>query len=263
MGILNPWAVTFMRWGQEKKIDLWDGKPGKVFVLGEQGLGDEIMQASILSELTRTNDVVLEAEPRLVEVFSRSFPQIEVIERRDLKAERDGKCIAMADLQRFYRRKSVHFPRVPFLVPDAGRVAYWRNVLRDLGPPPHIGIAWKARHGELDPDQLKTGTWVSLQYDDPDAIMDGKKDFADQINLIAALDKVQSVTQTVVHAAGSVGTDCDVILDPRGFVENNLDHPWYYHGGEYMSWYPINVYRNVNEWQTKVGLRTQKIAASA
>ena len=258
----NPWAETFLRFGEQKKIDLWDGKPGKVYVLGEQGVGDEIMFSSVLPDLIKTNEVVFECEERLVNVFKRSF-DIEVKPRESLKVERDGKCIALADLSRFYRRSRDHFPRIPYIIPDAGRVAYWRDFLRGLGPPPYIGIAWKARHGQLDPYQLvDTGTYISLQYGEEIDIprpVDPITDFEDQINLIAALDQVRSVTQTVVHVAGSLGVECDAILDPRGFKDNNLNHPWYYHSGEYMEWYPVNVFRSIEEWQDQ---KTLKIEAT-
>jgi hypothetical protein len=50
-----------------------------LLVWREQGLGDEIMFASMLDELRSIDGkVILECEPRLVEVFQRSFPEFVV-----------------------------------------------------------------------------------------------------------------------------------------------------------------------------------------
>ena len=60
----------------------WDGKPrdGKtVLVTAEQGIGDQIMFASLIPELAaKKGTVILETEPRLVPLFARSFPRVTV-----------------------------------------------------------------------------------------------------------------------------------------------------------------------------------------
>ncbi|KAA0588522.1 tetratricopeptide repeat protein (plasmid) [Azospirillum oryzae] len=61
------------------RIPAWDGgdPAGKtVLVWREQGVGDELMFSACYADLiARAGRVVLECEPRLVELFARSFPQ--------------------------------------------------------------------------------------------------------------------------------------------------------------------------------------------
>jgi hypothetical protein len=207
-------------------------------------------------------------QPTLRSIFERSF-RIKTGDRVDLKElpEPDGNtyAVAFADLLRFYRREKGHFPRKPFLKPDPERVEYWKKELEKLGDRKKIGIAWKSRHGHLDPVSLmrEDAIYINLQYtgvphwsekdkeekreeyekylNHTKAVPNGVIDFGPEITspgasenkfaLIAALDEVRSVTQTVVHMAGAVGTKCLAIRPPRhtGEVNNIL---WYYPLGE-------------------------------
>ena len=57
----------------------WDGSrvSGALLVWGEQGVGDQVLYAGMIPELVgRADKVVLEVEPRLVELFARSFPEV-------------------------------------------------------------------------------------------------------------------------------------------------------------------------------------------
>jgi len=73
---------------------LWDGQPlshesqespdpqppARLFLWAEQGIGDEIMFASILPEVIQTGvRVTLECHPRLRPLFARSFPALDLI----------------------------------------------------------------------------------------------------------------------------------------------------------------------------------------
>ncbi|NIV32934.1 MAG: hypothetical protein GWN58_26865, partial [Anaerolineae bacterium] len=59
---------------------LADLKPGKtVVVYGEQGMGDEIMFLSCLQNIIDTGaEVILDCHPRMVTLFHRSFPDLEI-----------------------------------------------------------------------------------------------------------------------------------------------------------------------------------------
>jgi ADP-heptose:LPS heptosyltransferase len=48
--------------------------------LGRAGAGDQILYASMIPDLReRAPSIIIEAETRLVPLFARSFPEIEVI----------------------------------------------------------------------------------------------------------------------------------------------------------------------------------------
>ena len=60
----------------------WDGTPvDNLLILGEQGLGDEILFMSCLNDV-RAKNITVECDKRLVPVFSRSFPDVEFIGRK-------------------------------------------------------------------------------------------------------------------------------------------------------------------------------------
>jgi tetratricopeptide (TPR) repeat protein len=151
----------------EHGLPHWDGsrlKQRRLLVTAEQGVGDQIMFASMIGEMDR---VILECEPRLVSLFVRSFPDATV---RPWDAETKGgttttrygwlktvggaNCaIEMGSLPRFLRPALDTFPSPhAYLVPDTDEVSRWRQ---HFGPAPKIGICWRSG---------KTGGHRALQY---------------------------------------------------------------------------------------------------
>ena len=176
----------------------WDGDPCRLLVLAEQGLGDEIMYASCLSELALQNGwqhgITVECDPRLFDVYRLSFPHIHFIDRfrddkgtsklldGDYKKDEYDAFIPLGSVPTLYRRKATEFPGKPYLITPAPLVS-WITEL----PKPWIGISWQARQGHIDPremmnvhpldsraDNTSQGTYISLQYDaDPPDDMRG------------------------------------------------------------------------------------------
>jgi hypothetical protein len=247
----SDWSVTFQGWnGYANPLPKWMGqKVDRLLVLGEQGIGDEILFASCIPELIVRlghKAVVFHTYPRLIPIMERSF-RIECLPRKNLSDYTDGDAVvALGDLLMFYRRHPSHFPRKPYLKPDPQRVEYWKQRLSELGDKPKIGIAWRARHGRVDPESLMTedATYINLQYlKQPDGKWEEKlpegvvdlgldplEDLNDQFNLVAALDRVVTVTQTVSHVCGAIGKECLVIRPPKGTGEVN-NSLWYYGTG--------------------------------
>lgn len=245
----------------------WDGTPldGKeLLVWGEQGIGDEFMGVGMLPDVMRCGGrCVLECEPRLVDLFARSFPNVTVVPRqtpphpRTLKADRQ---IALFSLARYFRNEASDFPRGrPHLVPDPARVEHWRSWLGGLGPGKTVGLVWKTRlslwqHRRSFPslDQLNAiletpgVVFVNLQYDDyaedieamrrqtgvtihcPEGI-DLTNDLDDVAALTFALDGVVGNMTSVVPLAGAVGRPSWMLVHPS-FGEKtycHFDHlPW-------------------------------------
>jgi tetratricopeptide (TPR) repeat protein len=149
----------------------WDGAPLKrkrLLVTAEQGVGDQIMFASLIGELlARGDNIILECEPRLAPLFARSFPDATV--KPSQMETRAGITTAhygwlknagganlatpMGSLPKFLRGDLSRFPHPHrYLVPDANEVAIWRAVFANG---PHIGICWRSG---------KSGGARSLQY---------------------------------------------------------------------------------------------------
>ncbi len=132
-------------------------------LIGEQGLGDEILFANaipdVLGALGPEGRLILAVEPRLATLMKRSFPAAEIIPHATLRIEHHTVRTIMRDagwagvdlwaplaapLRRF-RRTLEDFPdRRAFLVPDPDRVAHWDGVLSALGPERKVGLVWKS-----------------------------------------------------------------------------------------------------------------------
>lgn len=235
----------------------WDGKPvDKLLILGEQGLGDEIMFVSCLDSVP-AKQITLECEPRLETVFQRSFPDIEVIGRKDLldtswaTGRQWDAQVLLGDLPTWYRRKPQDFPKSPYLYADALDARY-------IG---RVGVSWKGRQGGFDPAYFPSDG-LSIQYGVEDhpfekAELDLNDDIDGLFSLIAGLEKVISVPTTVAHIAGSMGIPVDLILPPIGLKHGGFDENvnsalnWRLnrYSGDYL-WHPeTTLYRSMKDYE--------------
>lgn len=135
----------------------WDGTPGKtVVVYGEQGIGDEIMFASMLPDAIRDcKEVVFECHTRLKELFKNSFPVDCYGTREDPQItwmhdpqgqpvyQVDAK-ISIGDLGRLYRKKLADFPGKRYITPTPASNLRAANILNSVftDEKPVIGINW-------------------------------------------------------------------------------------------------------------------------
>ena len=182
-------------------LPLWNGNRAeglKLLVTAEQGIGDQLMFASLIPELAAILArngcrVVLEAEPRLVPLFARSFPGVCVrpAKLRSLSGQLFAyydwlqacggadAAIAIGSLPRRLRQAISDFPaRQSYLVPAAGEKALWTAWLREAGKGPFAGLCWRSgtlgglRNLQYAPLEAWAAfirdlpaTPVSLQYD--------------------------------------------------------------------------------------------------
>jgi Tfp pilus assembly protein PilF len=87
----DAWTNYEARWGLPTLIrrpftqDKWSGQPlagKKLLVWGEQGVGDEVMYASMISDvLTLGANITFEMDARLGPLFTRSFPEVKCVAR--------------------------------------------------------------------------------------------------------------------------------------------------------------------------------------
>lgn len=146
------------------KAPLWRGEAldGKrILIVGEQGLGDELMFANILPDMVQavgSGKLQIAVDPRLVRLFKRSFPSADIGTYEDTKLE--GKPVRVFQWARangdpdyyapmgtplqFLRKRISDFPQRPFLKADPEKTAAFRARLERLGPGPHVGICWRS-----------------------------------------------------------------------------------------------------------------------
>lgn len=239
---------------------LWNGAAppsGKLLVWNEQGVGDEVMFAGLIPDVQRTGvPCVLECAPRLVPLFARSFPGVEVVARRA-----DGEVAAQipsGSLPRLFRPTLESFTatRSPYLTADPAR----RDALRARYADGRrlVGLTWSTCNREngwmrtLDPAALAPlletpgVRWVCLQYGDPDAMaremapvapgllidreIDQLADLDAFAAQVAAMDLVVTIDNSTAHFAGALGVPTWVLLphvaDWRWLLERE-DSPWY------------------------------------
>jgi len=130
----------------------WEGDPlqgKKLLVTAEQGLGDEIMFASTIPDLSKEDgEIMLQCDPRLAALYQRSFPGINIlgVDRKDIDVAMDVDYEnAIGDLPRFYRRTLDSFPvRDGYLEADPQKIAEWRKELDKLGEGLKIGLCWSS-----------------------------------------------------------------------------------------------------------------------
>jgi len=252
--------------------DEWMGEPDKTVVIyREQGLGDEIMFASMLPDVLKTNKVILESHPRLETLFKKAFPDIKVYGTRDQRevkwADDFDYQISIGSLGRLYRRKKEDFPGTPYLVADP----------LPKGQKFRVGISWTGglKAGRIRTREIPLAWWksildndcefVSLQYTDcSDAIAAVNRlgydiremdeyvkahDYYDTARLVQSCDLVISCCTSVIHLAGALGVPCWVMTPNKPAWRYGIKGP--------MPWYrSVRLYRqpagNSDMWRNVV-----------
>lgn len=240
-----------------------DSVDGPLLVSGEQGLGDQILYASMLPDLsTRVRKITVEVEPRLVPLFVRSFPGIDVVARGT--EFYDGPVAAhihMGSLGRHLRPDWQSFPRYEngFLRCDSALSGRLRERLADGRKV--VGLSWASKNLRFGSDKsaqlhdfagilcLPGCRFIDLQYGDtrvereavqqdlgvaierlPD--IDNFSDIDGLASLIAACDIVVTVSNTTAHLAGALGKET-YLLVPTGrarmwcWFRDRDDSPFY------------------------------------
>ncbi|MCS5699178.1 tetratricopeptide repeat protein [Cyanobium sp. FGCU-52] len=216
----------------------------RLLVWGEQGVGDQILFATMLPEvLELVPEVTLRADLRLQPLLQRSLPALRFADPAAPLEESAWEAqIALGSLGRHLRRQLGDFlaHRAPFLQADPQRCAALRE---QLAPGGRLvcGISWASRGADLAwrksiPLEALAGALhgpdvqlVSLQYgpvtDDLQALrtatgievleaeaVDTLNDLDDLAALVSACDLVVSISNTTVHLAGALGTPTWALL---------------------------------------------------
>lgn len=249
----------------------WDGTPlaanSALLIIGEQGLGDEIMFSSCYGDaIERAKHCVIECEPRLARLFARSFPDARIVGQPRhsanpaIASSREIACqVHAGSLPRFFRRTTDAFPvHSGYLQADPVRVEHWRVRLRAHGATRWVGVSWSGglNHTHRSIRSIPPAPFaellrvpglgfVSLQHDDDGSeaaqiavragahvhvFKDVLADLDETAALMKALDGVLSVCSTVVHLAGALGVPTLVLTPARAewrYLQQGTRLPWY------------------------------------
>lgn len=286
----NNWGMAPTCHGQ-LDIPYWSGedlRDKNVLIWTEQGPGDEILLGSMLGNIAEhAKSVTLACSPRLAPVFSESFSDFEIVKmangrlpkkelrRMDLQA-------SLTEIGANLRPQIEQFPdpAAYLKVDQKRRETFCQKYAPGQTGKPIIGVSW--RSGSKDASNQKSSSltqweqilkehdafWVDLQYGDTAAersalyertgitlihepSVDPLRDIYGFTQQVAAMDLVVSTSNTTVHVAGGVGTECWTLV-PKG-----TGRPWYWFLDRPDSlWYPsMRLYR-----QSRAGSWTEPLS---
>jgi hypothetical protein len=228
-------------------LPFWDGEGitnKKIVFRRVHSPTDEILYASIFKELIEDGfNFVIESDKRLVDLFARSFPGVEVIPR--LEDEPHPRLLEddiyfqanYSDSFELYRNNLNKFPNHSgYLIADPEKVAFWDNYFQQFGDKPRIGISWGSKSQGRFANRMITKltqwapilsvedvSFINLQYGPVDEDLAWAADALDSeihvipnvdiyddleslAAIIKSLDLVIAAPNINAHMAGAVGT---------------------------------------------------------
>lgn len=237
---------------------VWDGRSkGSVLLVGEEGIGERIMFASMVKDVIDAGATPLiemtSGFERFAPWFQRSFPKLKIC--RGGETYKIDYHINIGDLGAMFRRRLKDFPKHRgYMSWDKDRSAHFR---RRLSPGPIIGLSYKslANAGPHKSIPLKDlwpilrvpgATFVDLQYQGTEAErnahapllnhlpdLDLIKDMDGVAALIGACDLVITVSSVAAHMAGAMGKPVWT------FIPGRAGRMWFWGvSGEDSPWYP-------------------------
>ncbi len=249
---------------------LWSGEPLKgktLLVWGEEGIGEEILYATMIPDLIALGaQVILLCAPRLRNLFQRSFPEIQCMARedavnpKDMDIKADYHCAA-GDLSRLLRPEMAAFVgQSPILRADPAQTEALKRKYKSLGDGPLVGVAWHSKNLQIgweksielldlltvfesrrlvlidlqygdtqaERNAFEAATGISLIHDETIDQMQDLDGFAAQV---AAMDLVVSISNTTVHMAGGLGVPTWTLLSSAPLWR-------WFQGQDECRWYP-------------------------
>ena len=219
---------------------------GRVLLWAEQGIGDEILFASLIPDLyERVDQLIIKADERLIPLFKRSFSPriIYVNNNHSIDEEKYDFHIAMGSLLKFFRnnKEDIKKSKKKYLNVNKEKSNRFRNKIKDLGLNNKIiGISWKSNstineNKSLSLEQFILGIYspnvcfVNLQYGDNKFEINNIKEkhnihiicleevdiynnIDDLAALINACDIVVSIENMLFSLVGAIGIESKILL---------------------------------------------------
>jgi hypothetical protein len=226
---------------------MWSGakKNNRLLVWAEQGIGDQILFASMLRELEQfPQQIIVSIDKRLIQIFTRSFPSYLFVDRNEhIDEVLYDEQIPICSLGQFFRRQVSDFRSVdiPYLYENPINLASIGSTL-NFSSKIKCGISWKSHNPLLGNDKsiplvdilkildLKSTHYINLQYGDTSEeinLLDNKfkelifsvpnidnlNDIDGLLSIINACDVIITVCNSTAHLAGAAGKEV-LLLTP-------------------------------------------------
>ena len=261
-----------------KKLPLWS--PNKIYksvlVLGEQGLGDEIMFFPLLKNLFKNNlKVGLLMDRRLKSLFSRSLNQHDFFEDFNQALNKGYESfIPIGSLCKYFLKEHSDFLKNSlYLSSNKERIKSLLKLYNSNKP--KIGISWHSEslsHGPIRNIKLKNffeifkginADFINLQYGDKkkeiynldkrhnkniflsDEI-DNKNDLEGLAAKISICDLVISIDNSTLHFAGSLNKKT------YGLIPKVSDWRWMNYSNSTPWYQSVNILRQSDNWENVI-----------
>ena len=236
-----------------------NNKIGKLLVVREQGVGDEILYSSMYEDLL--NDIkntVIECDPRLLNFYKRSLPKFSekfvslgTITNDDDQFRNIDNIIYAGSLGRYYRKNIKDFKNNSFLKVDNKNFEDMQIKLSIYKKKYKIGLSWKSFNNQFADDKslnlkdlnnifnLTDCDIFNLQYGNVENEinsfnsvnknkllniegLDLFNDFESIASLLKSLDVFISISNSTAHLAGALGVKT-ILIKPENFA---VFHYW-------------------------------------
>ena len=269
-----------------KTIPMWQLKDhsSSLLIIGDQGIGDQILFSSLLSELNNSIKKTLLINHKLKTIYQRSFPGITVLDKITSTEEKnfDG-YIHLSSLGKFLRPDIQAFKNSnhSFLVDNKNLTQVIKNKIK-FNTKLVCGISWKSTNlklggkKDLSLEQLLpifnlNISFINLQYGEVEKEINNLKEnynisikSVEGINLYENIDAALSIIQAcdfiitssnaTAHLAGALGKET-LLLVP--YSRGRL---WYWSDCENKClWYPsIKIFEQHFDGEWKIPLTNIK-----
>lgn len=244
------------------KSPRWSGEKingSTLMVWREQGLGDELLFLSMIPDLLLIVDkLIIECDPRLIQIIKHSFPNVLVREPLLLEVEDYDFQIPLGSLASHLRNKIENFNNTQrYLIPIRSENKDINNFLQDNAKKIIIGICWRSGllNNQRNNNYISLNDWgsifeipnaifVNLQYGDCESEIleaenkfkisiqrwrdiDMKNDLNTVFRIIDGVDYVVTAATAVSSMAYSTGKTTLVFQPSRNWTNLGTNYyPW-------------------------------------
>ena len=241
------------------RLSSLNNKKDKFLVVREQGVGDEILYSSMYEDLLNDiNNVVIECDPRLLNLYKRSFPKffekfvsLGTITNDNEQLKKIDNVIYAGSLGKYYRKNIKDFKNNSFLKVDNKNFEEMQIKLSIFKKKYKIGLSWKSFNNQFAKDKslclndfknifnFTNCDIFNIQYGDVENEinsfnsannnkllniegLDLFNDFESIASLLKSLDVFVSISNSTAHLAGALGVKT-ILIKPENFA---VFHYW-------------------------------------